>query len=66
MEGHKVFWKIDCYAPDMMHGSEKRERPEGDQAGAHHHAGVGILTPRVKSLQCSNTVTFHCRKSALR
>lgn len=21
-EGRKVFWKIDCYAPDMLHGSE--------------------------------------------
>jgi len=20
--GEKLFWKIDCYAPDMMHGSE--------------------------------------------
>ena len=22
IEGHKVFWEIDSYAPDMMHGSE--------------------------------------------
>ncbi len=22
IEGRKIFWKIDYYAPDMMHGSE--------------------------------------------
>ncbi len=22
VEGHTVFWKIDYYAPDMIHGSE--------------------------------------------
>ena len=22
IDGHKLFWKIDYYAPDMMHGSE--------------------------------------------
>jgi hypothetical protein len=27
IEGHKVFWKIDYYAPDMMHGSEDPADP---------------------------------------
>ncbi|MQW86003.1 DUF3768 domain-containing protein [Sinorhizobium saheli] len=26
--GHKVFWKIDYYAPDMVHGSEDPANPE--------------------------------------
>lgn len=27
-EGTKIFWKIDYYAPDMMHGSEDPANPE--------------------------------------
>lgn len=27
IEGHKVFWKIDYYAPDMEHGSEDPADP---------------------------------------
>lgn len=27
VDGHKVFWKIDYYAPDMMHGSENPADP---------------------------------------
>jgi hypothetical protein len=27
IEGRKVFWKIDCYAPDMVHGSENPADP---------------------------------------
>jgi hypothetical protein len=26
-EGQKIFWKIDYYAPDMMHGSEDPADP---------------------------------------
>lgn len=26
-EGHRVFWKIDCYAPDLCHGSEDPSDP---------------------------------------
>ena len=26
-EGHRIFWKIDCYAPDMCHGSEDPSDP---------------------------------------
>lgn len=28
IEGHKVFWKIDYYAPDMMHGSDDPSDPK--------------------------------------
>lgn len=28
IDGHKLFWKIDYYAPDMMHGSEDPSNPE--------------------------------------
>ena len=28
IEGEKVFWKIDYYAPDMMHGSEDPSDPK--------------------------------------
>jgi hypothetical protein len=27
-EGLKIFWKIDYYAPDMMHGSENPADPK--------------------------------------
>jgi hypothetical protein len=27
-EGSRIFWKIDYYAPDMMHGSEDPADPE--------------------------------------
>lgn len=27
VDGHKVFWKIDYYAPDMMHGSPNPSDP---------------------------------------
>jgi len=27
IEGHKMFWKIDYYAPDMKHGSEDPADP---------------------------------------
>jgi len=27
IEGHKLFWKIDYYAPDMMSGSENPSDP---------------------------------------
>lgn len=27
IDGYKVFWKIDCYARDMMHGSENPADP---------------------------------------
>ena len=27
VEGHKVFWKIDNYAPDMRHGAEDASNP---------------------------------------
>jgi hypothetical protein len=27
-EGHRVFWKIDYYAPDMEHGSENPADPK--------------------------------------
>ncbi|MBZ0304319.1 MAG: DUF3768 domain-containing protein [Anaerolineae bacterium] len=26
--GQKIFWKIDCYAPDMCHGSEDPADPK--------------------------------------
>lgn len=28
IDDHKLFWKIDYYAPDMMHGSEDASSPE--------------------------------------
>lgn len=28
VEGEKVFWKIDYYAPDMMHGSDDPSDPK--------------------------------------
>ncbi|MGE8107074.1 DUF3768 domain-containing protein [Allorhizobium sp. NPDC080224] len=28
VEGHKVFWKIDYYAPDMLHGSDDPADPK--------------------------------------
>ena len=28
IEGEKVFWKIDYYAPDMMHGSDDPSDPK--------------------------------------
>ncbi|CUX68041.1 DUF3768 domain-containing protein (plasmid) [Agrobacterium tumefaciens] len=28
IEGEKVFWKIDYYAPDMMHGSDNPSDPK--------------------------------------
>ncbi|MET3616308.1 hypothetical protein ABID16_004657 [Rhizobium aquaticum] len=28
VDGHKIFWKIDCYAPDMMHGSDDPSDPK--------------------------------------
>jgi len=28
IDGHKLFWKIDYYAPDMMHGSEDASNPK--------------------------------------
>lgn len=28
IDGHKLFWKIDYYAPDMMHGSEDASNPD--------------------------------------
>jgi len=28
IEGHKLFWKIDYYAPDMRHGSEDPADPD--------------------------------------
>lgn len=28
IDGHKVFWKIDYYALDMLHGSEDPANPE--------------------------------------
>lgn len=28
IDGHKIFWKIDYYAPDMMHGSEDPSDPK--------------------------------------
>ena len=28
IDGHKLFWKIDYYAPDMMNGSEDPSNPE--------------------------------------
>ena len=28
IDGHKLFWKIDYYALDMMHGSEDPANPE--------------------------------------
>lgn len=28
VEGHKVFWKIDYYAPDMLHGSDDASDPK--------------------------------------
>ena len=27
-EGNRIFWKIDYYAPDMMHGSENPADPK--------------------------------------
>lgn len=27
VEGHRVFWKIDYYAPDMRHGAEDASNP---------------------------------------
>lgn len=28
IDDHKLFWKIDYYGPDMMHGSEDASNPE--------------------------------------
>jgi len=28
IDGHKLFWKIDYYALDMMHGSEDAANPD--------------------------------------
>lgn len=28
VEGEKIFWKIDYYAPDMMHGSDDPSEPK--------------------------------------
>lgn len=28
VEGHKLFWKIDYYGPDMMHGSNDASDPD--------------------------------------
>jgi hypothetical protein len=28
IDGEKIFWKIDYYAPDMMHGSEDPSDPQ--------------------------------------
>jgi len=28
IEGEKIFWKIDYYAPDMMHGSDDPSDPK--------------------------------------
>ena len=28
VEGHKIFWKIDYYAPDMLHGSDDPADPK--------------------------------------
>lgn len=28
VDGFKVFWKIDCYAPNMMHGSQDASDPK--------------------------------------
>ena len=45
IEGEKVFWKIDYYAPDMMHGSDDPSDPKQTRRVLTIIPDKGVLAP---------------------